>query len=98
MITAQKSKGFIKDERNNAFKYVQSNTLCYNRLLDGRLTTLDIDRLDEDRIDYDTLIISLHNESPADIAEILRCICTGSFGSITKGRKTTDGHFERPIL
>ncbi len=98
MITAQKSKGFIKDERNNAFKYVQSNSLCYNRLLDGRLTTLDIDRLDEDRIDYDTLIISLHNESPADIAEILRCICNGSFGPITKGRKTTDGHFERPIL
>ena len=98
MITAQKSKGFIKDERNNAFKYVQSNSLCYNRLLDGRLTTLDIERLDEDRINYDTLIISLHNESPADITEILRCICKGSFAPITKGRKITDGHYEKPIL
>ncbi|MBR1674794.1 MAG: U32 family peptidase [Eubacterium sp.] len=101
MITAQKpdkkSKGFIKDERNGTFKYVKNNSLCYNRLLDERVTLIEPDRLDDDELKYGSLIICLHNESEADIYDILKGVLSGSFKNINKN-KTTDGHYSRPIL
>lgn len=81
MITAQeydrKSKGFIKDERFGAYRYLKSRDLCYNTLIDSVPVMLDPARhlLNNGRSLPERIIkfkISLHDEKAETISEILQ--------------------------
>lgn len=107
MLTAQDPGGrnyLLKDERNGIFKFIKNNNLCYNRILDNRLTVLDsaLSGFITDKR-YAYLKVDLLDESIAEITSIIDQIVNPDNGNelLVKNRKKlilTEGHYNSSIL